>query len=214
MIGARKIATTGAAMGGQSPRANRQVGTGAFRAPACLRTASRTNRRAGEADDTTIAVSDLTADYPQIDALVRHYDLARSPIHHFVTGDRGHLDHDTLRFGSLYRLRRGIAGNVGGRLEAGKRVRFLGARVPGWDEVTQLWFETVRGEARLLEFAPTQPADEGTCARVPETAEVFAPAWLDLSKRRRQLLGARAILIHYRRTFGDTAKATSDGDQP
>ena len=134
-------------------------------------------------------------------AAVRTFGLAPGPTEAFVRGRVKTLDHAPLQFGKRYTVTAAIASNRGDALTVGQSVFFLGADIPSATALA-LYFETVEGRPLCLQFDGDAPQQADTRRYFRDIEAHLRPVRIDLSKRRKTLTAARAVLLHLRKTGG------------
>lgn len=139
----------------------------------------------------------------KLDAAVRIFKLAHAPAAAFLAGRDDALDYDPLTFGQYYVVTQPIASNRGDALVVGQKVYFLGADCRS-DTDLALHFETKQGERLCLWFDGDAPQTADTRRYFRDIDTVLRPVALDLSKRRKNLTAAKAVLLHLRTDEGLT----------
>jgi hypothetical protein len=137
---------------------------------------------------------DFFATSANVTKAVALFDLAAEPAELFVGGMNGGIDFAGLMLGTRYRLKQDLRANRAGALAKGEKVHFLGFQSLN-DKGLRLFFERA-GAKVTLEFDCAATPAEGQVGRIHRGADHMAPVWLDLSKRSKRLLAARAVLIH------------------
>lgn len=132
----------------------------------------------------------------KVAALAARFDLVDAPALAFVRGAVGDLDYAHLVFGTKYRVTADIASNEGDALRRGDRVYFLGA-VTDAQGVLTLHFER-KGMDVALRFNADAPQEPDTRRYFRNIETTLRGVVFDLSRRRKQLVAARAVLVYLR----------------
>lgn len=149
----------------------------------------------------------------QIDAFTRTFAVPQVVAKGYIAGADDALAYAHLAFGQQYNVTESIASNDGDALHRGDKIHFLGCTNIAETGVLTLYFETTDGETRRLCFNPDAPQEPDTRRYFRNIEDTLRPVLLDLSRRRKKLIAARAVLIHLRKS-GNDHPINSDGNTP
>ena len=135
---------------------------------------------------------DIQASDTRLDALAAQFDLPLEALHGYAE-----LDYEHLIFGTKYKVAEDIASNQGDALRKGDKVYFLGA-TSDHDTDVSLYFER-DGTHLTLRFNANVPQEADAKRYFRNIETTLRPVLLDLSKRSKQLIAARAVLLHLRK---------------
>ena len=147
--------------------------------------------------------SDFVAD-TRISAAERTFGIAAAPAEAFVLGDDTALTHAHLTFGTCYKVIAGIASNQGDALVAGQKVHFLGKTEVPDTQALILYFSLPDGAPLTLRFVGLAPQQPDTRRYFRDAETILKPVLWDRSARGKQLIAARAVLLHLREQHGGT----------
>lgn len=142
---------------------------------------------------------DVLAISPQVDKLVELYDLDAEPAQMFVAGQNGGLDYAGLRFGAKYRATADLKASSSGALAKGDKVYFLGYQIFADRDGLRLYLERPDQTKLQLNFDGDSAEEPGVVRMITRGADHFATTTFDFLKRRKQLIAARAVLLHLRK---------------
>ena len=138
--------------------------------------------------------------HPNVDAVVKTFDLAEQPVDLYLREMNGDLDYGRLTFGKRYHAVQSFAANRSGEVRRNEKLHFLGQYIFPYTNGLRLFFERADRTKLILEF-------EGDFQETPNRVRMisdfnlndyFKPVTFDFSKRSSRLMAARAVIMHHR----------------
>lgn len=138
--------------------------------------------------------------HPNLDAVVKTFDLAEMPVDLYLRELNGDLDYGRLIFGKRYRAVQSFVANRAGDVRKGEKLHFLGQYYFPYDNGLRLYFERADASKLILEFEGNFPEEPDRVRMISDfnLNDYFKPLAFDLSKRTSRLMAARAVILHHR----------------